>query len=385
MRLPMRLLLAALPTALMAVLLAGCKPQSGPPKGGPMGMGAMPPPQVEVVSVAPRTVARTIEVPGRLQAVRTAEVRARVEGILERREYREGSEVKAGDVLFRIDARTLEANVASARAALARSEAQTLIAGQNLERMKALVDTRAISRQDYDQAVAAKAQADAEVAAARAALARAQIDLSHATVTAPISGRVGRALVTEGALVGKGEATHLATIEQYHPIWVNFAQASADFLNLRDALRRGRMKASDAPARLVLDNGREYAHPGRLLFNDLAVDPATGSVGLRAEFPNPERELLPGQYVTVRLPVAVEEDVIVVPQRAVQTSPQGQAVLLVGPDGKVVLRPVKTAGLAGPDWIIAEGLAGGERVIVEGVQKARPGMPVQAVPLANRR
>lgn len=339
----------------------------------------MPPAEVEVVSVVPRTVARTIEVPGRLQAVRTAEVRARVEGILERREYREGSEVLAGQTLFRIDRRTLEATVASAQATLAKTRAQALIAGQYLERLQGLVDSKAISKQEYDQAVAAKAQADAEVAAAQAALSRAQIDLSYATVTAPISGRISRARVTEGALVGRGEATPLATIEQYHPIWVNFSQSSADFLNLREAVRKGEAKTSQAPLRLVLENGAAYRHTGRLLFNDLAVDPATGSVGLRAEFPNPGRELLPGQFVTVRLPVAEAENVMVVPQRAVQTTPQGQTVLVVAADGKAMSRPVRTGGLTGADWIITGGLMGGEQVIVNGLQKVRPGMVVTAV------
>jgi len=357
--------------------LAACKPQSAPPQGGPG--GGMPPPEVEVIIVSPRNVPRTLEAPGRMQAVRTAEVRARVEGILERRSYTEGSEVKAGEVLFRIDSRSLAANVESAKASLAKTRSQSLIAGQNLERMQALVGAKAVSKQEFDQAVAAKSQADAEVAATQAALARAEIDLAYATVTAPISGRIGRALVTEGALVGKSEATPLASIEQYDPIWVNFSQSSADFLNLREAMRSGKMKASQAPVKLVLENGREYSQPGKLLFNDLAVDPATGSVGLRAEFPNPDRTLLPGQFVTVRLPVALAENVIVVPQRAVQVAPQGQAVMLVGADGKVMPQPVKTGGLSGADWIIAEGLKGGERVIVNGVQKARPGMPVSAV------
>jgi membrane fusion protein, multidrug efflux system len=229
-------------------------------------------------------------------------------------------------------------------------------------------------------ATAAKAQAIADVAAAQAALARTEIDLAYATVTAPISGRIGRALVTEGALVGKGEATPLANIEQYDPIWVNFSQSSADFLNLREAMRGGKARSSQAPVRLLLENGQEYAKPGRLLFNDLAVDPATGSVGLRAEFPNPERTLLPGQFVTVRFPVAQMDNVIAVPQRAVQTTPQGQSVLVVGSDGKVMPQAVKTAGLSSADWIIAEGLRGGEQVIVNGVQKARPGAQVKAVP-----
>jgi len=375
-------ILAILPIFIL-VSLSACKPQPTAPQGGPG--GGMPPPEVEVIEVAPRNVPRTLEAPGRMQAVRTAEVRARVEGILERRTYTEGSEVKAGDVLFRIDARSLAANVEAARATLARAEAQKLIAGQNLERMQALVASNAISKQEFDQAMAAKAQSNADVAAAKAALSKAEIDLGYATVTAPISGRIGRALVTEGALVGKGEATALANIEQYDPIWVNFAQSSADFLNLREAMRSGRIKASQAPVKLVLENGREYPHPGKLLFNDLAVDPATGSVGLRAEFPNRERDLLPGQFVTVRLPVALAENVIVVPQRALQVSTQGQSLLLVGADGTVLAQPVKTGGLSGADWIITEGLKGGEKVIVNGAQKARPGMPVTAVTAAAAR
>jgi len=358
--------------------LGACKPQSAPPQGGPG--GGMPPPEVEVITVAPRNVPRTMEAPGRMQAIRTAEVRARVEGILERRSYTEGSEIKAGEVLFHIDSRMLAANVESAKATLARSQAQKLIAGQNLERMQALVASNAISKQEFDQAMATKAQANADVAAAQAALSRAEIDLSYAAVTAPISGRIGRALVTEGALVGKGEATPLASIEQYNPIWVNFSQSSADFLNLREAMRSGKIKSSQAPVKLVLENGREYSQPGKLLFNDLAVDPTTGSVGLRAEFPNQDRSLLPGQFVTVRLPVALAENVIAVPQRALQASPQGQAVLVVGADGTVMAQPVKTDGLSGSDWIITEGLKGGEKVIVNGVQKVRPGMPVNAVP-----
>jgi len=362
--------------ALLLASLAACKPQSAPPPGG---MAGMPPPEVEVVTATPRSVPLTVEAPGRLQAVRTAEVRARVEGILERRAYREGSEVKAGALLFRIDARTLTANLASARANLAKTQAQALIANQNQERMQSLAGSKAISKQELDQAVAAKAQADADVLAAKAAVARSEIDLSYANVTAPISGRIGRALVSEGALVGKGEATPLANIEQYDPIWVNFSQSSADFLNLREAQRQGHSVASKAPVKLILENGREYPHPGKLLFNDLAVDPATGSVGLRAEFANPDRTLLPGQFVTVRLPVAQAANAIVVPQRAVQVSPQGQIVLLVGDDGKVEARPVKTAGIVGGDWIISEGLKGGEKFIVNGVQKARPGMAVTAV------
>jgi membrane fusion protein (multidrug efflux system) len=373
-RQPIRLVL---PLLLLALLTAcGKKPDA--PAGAPAAGGGMPPPEVEVIVATPGAVARTVEVPGRLRAVRSAEVRARVEGILDKRLYQEGSEVKAGEVLFRIDPRTLAANEEAAKAALTQAQAQALVAGQNLERKKALIASNAVSRQDYDQAVATQAQAEAAVDSAHAALTRARIDLSYATVVAPISGRIGRALVTEGALVGKGEATHLATIEQHNPIWADFAQSSADFQRLR---RSG--GGNQGPVKLILDEGREYGHAGKLLFNDLAVDPATGSVGMRAEFPNPNRDLLPGQFVTVRLPVARADNAIAVPQRAVQVSPQGQMVMLVGADGTVMPRPVKTGGLAGGDWIIAEGLKGGEQVIVNGIQKARPGTMVKAVPLGG--
>lgn len=370
-----------LAVSLLAVFaLTACGKDEGKtgaaPAAGPAGM---PPPEVLVITARATDLARSVELPGRLQAVRTAEVRARVEGIVEKRLYQEGSEVKAGQVLFRIDPRTLAAGVDAAKATLARAEAALVIATQTRDRMQALVGDKAVSKQDLDQAVAQRAQAEADVAAARAALTRAQIDLSHATVTAPISGRIGRALVTEGALVGKGEATHLATIEQMHPIWVNFSQSSAEFLRLRAGARQGGEKAT---VRMLLDSGHLYSQPGRLIFTDAVVDANTGSVALKAEFPNPNNDLLPGQFVTVRLPVAQVKDAIAVPQRAVQAGPQGQIVMLVGPDGKATPRPVKTAGLAGADWIIGEGLQGGEQVIVDGLQKARPGTPVKAVPLA---
>lgn len=369
---PARLILPLL----LTTILTACGEKADAPAGA--AGGGMPPPEVTVVTVQPTAVSRTVEVPGRLRAVRSAEVRARVEGVLERRTFQEGSEVKAGDVLFRIDPRSLAAAEEAAKAALTQAQAAALVAGQNLERKKALIASNAVSRLDYDQAVATQAQAEAAVDSAHAALTRARIDLGYATVTAPISGRIGRALVTEGALVGKGEATHLATIEQYQPIWVDFAQSSADFQRLRQA---GGQKGL-GPVRLVLDEGREYPLDGKLLFNDLAVDPATGSVGMRAEFANPERLLLPGQFVTVRLPVARLDSVVTVPQRAVQVSPQGQMVLLVGKDGLVAPRPVKTGGLAGGDWIISEGLQAGEQVIVDGIQKARPGAPVKPVAVA---
>lgn len=361
-------------TLLMLALLAGCQPKAEKAAGGASG-GAMPPPEVEVITASARALPRTVEIPGRMQAVRTAQVRARVEGVLEKRLFVEGSEVKAGTPLFRIDPRTLQANLASADAAVSKAQADAAMAGITVERLRNLLPAKAVSQQEFDLSVAKQKLAEADVASAIAARSRARIDLENSTVPAPISGRIGRALVTEGALVGRGEATPLATIEQLSPIWVNFAQSSADFLRLRD----GQQAAAGLPVKLVLEDGREYGQAGKLLFQDLAIDPATGSVGLRAEFPNPRRELLPGQFVAVRLAVAQSAAQITVPQRAVQAGPQGQIVMIVTPDGKLAPRPVKTAGLAGADWIVSDGLKGGEQVVVNGLQKARPGMPVKAV------
>ncbi|MFA7097850.1 MAG: efflux RND transporter periplasmic adaptor subunit, partial [Gammaproteobacteria bacterium] len=339
------------------------------------------PPEVEVVTVERRNVPVTVELPARAQAIRSAEVRARVEGVLEKRLFVEGTDVQEGTPLFLIDPRTLEAEIAAAKAALAKAQADALAARLTAERYKALVG-KAVSKQDYDLAEARRKQAEAEVAAAEAALRRAEIDLEYAHITAPIAGRIGRALVTEGALVGKGEATHLATIEQLDPILVNFTQSSSEYLRYMESLRAGKAKAADAPIRLITEDRREYPHPGKLLVTESTIDPATGSVAMRAEFPNPDRMLLPGQFVRVRLPLAEAADVVTVPQRAVQASPQGQMVLLVDAENKVVPQPVRTGGLSGTDWIITEGLTGGERIIVNGVQKVQPGAPVTPVPLA---
>jgi membrane fusion protein, multidrug efflux system len=335
-----------------------------------------------VITVGAADVSRTVELPGRAQAVRTAQVRARVEGIVEARLYAEGSDVAAGALLFRLDSRVLAATVDQAKAGAAKAQAEVENAKQALDRTQSLAAQKMASAQQLDQALARHKQALADLEVAKATLRRVEIDLSYATVTAPIAGRIGRALVTEGALVGKGEATHLATIEQLDPIWINFSQSSADFLRLREAMAAGKAKAArDRAVRLILEHGREYPLTGKLLFTDLAVDPANGTVGLRAEFPNPQKLLLPGQYVNLRLPVAEAEGVISVPQRAVQASPQGQVVMIVGAENRMTPRPVKTAGMAGTNWIISEGLSGGEQVIVNGLQKARPGSPVKPVPV----
>ena len=371
--------------AVLLVLLAACGQGSDAPPVAKAVAGTPPPPEVEVITVNRHNVSRAVELPGRAQAIRTAQVRARAEGILEARLYQEGSDVRAGQALFRLDAKVPAANVESAKALLAKAQAEATNAQQSLERFQTLATQKMATGQQMDQAVARQRQAQADIGVAKAALARAEIDYSYTTVTAPIGGRIGRALVTEGALVGKGEATHLATIEQLDPIWVNFSQSSADYLRLREAFAGGKAKpAKDTAVRLLLENGREYPLPGKLLFSDLAIDPSNGTVGMRAEFPNPQKLILPGQFVNLRLPVAEAEGVITVPQRAVQASPQGQIVMIVGPENKMTPKPVKTGGLSGSDWIIAEGLNGGEQVIVNGLQKARPGSPVTPVPLGAK-
>lgn len=350
---------------LMAATLAACggdaQKQAGAPGGGP------PPAEVDVLTVAPGSATITQDLPGLLQAVRTAQVRARIEGIVEKRLFAEGSEVQAGAALFQIDSRTYKATADSAKADVA-------VARATLERYQPLLGIKAISQQEFELA-------QARVKQAEAALARAQFDLDNTSVPAPLSGRIGRALVTEGALVGKGEPTHMATIEQIDPIYANFTQPGGDLLRLQAAVKSGKLKRSEsAKVELLLADGSVYALPGRILFSDLAVDPSTGAVSLRAEFPNPRRELLPGMFVRVRFPSAVAEGAIRLPQRAVQGGPQGQYVTIVTAEGKAAPQPVKTGGMAGGDFIITEGLKGGEQVVVNGLQKARPGTSLKPLP-----
>jgi membrane fusion protein, multidrug efflux system len=371
-----QLLLAA---AGCALLMAACGQQ-----GNAQPAATPPPPEVGVVTVAPGDVGLVTELPGRLEASRVAQVRARAAGIVQRRLFREGSDVRAGDALFTIDAAPYVAAHASAQAALARAQANLGQAAAQAERYKPLVEANAISKQDYANAVAAHKQAEAEVAAARAAVQTAQINLGYASVTAPISGRIGRALVTEGALVGQGEATPLAVIQQINPMYVNFTQPAAEVLTLRRALEQGRLKraagAEGALVRLVLEDGSEHANPGRLLFSDLSVDPTSGQITLRAEVPNPSGALLPGLYVRVRLEQAKAGNAVLLPQQAVTRSAQGDVVMVVDKDGKVSPRTVKVGTEQAGQWVILEGLQAGEQVMADGFQKLRPGAPVKPVP-----
>lgn len=358
------LLLASL-LAMSLVACSGEGPQGKGP-GGAAGAGGPPPAEVDVITPATTSAALTEDLPGRLQAYRTAQIRARVEGILEKRLFVEGSDVKQGDTLFQIDDRTYKATASSAVV-----DVEVMKAA--LKRYEPLLPSKAVSQQEYDQAQVKLMQTEA-------ALARARLDLENTRVPAPISGRIGRALVTEGALVGKGEATHLATIEQIDPIYVNFTQSNSELLRLRQAIKTGRMQQADqARVELLQEDGSVYALPGKLLFSDLSVDPDTGTVALRASFSNPKHELLPGQFVRIRVNQAQIDKTLRVPQRAVQRNESGAFVLVVNAENKVEPRPIKTTGMSGPDWLVSDGIKPDDKVIVNGVQKARPGAPVKPV------
>ncbi len=367
---------------LLALALMACsgeqKAQQGP------GAAAPPPPEVGVVTVTTQTAPLTTELPGRVEASRVAQVRARVTGIVQKRLFREGSDVKAGQALFLIDPAPYQAAVDSAKAAQAKAQANLMQATAQARRFKPLREANAISEQDYVNAQAAQAQAEADVAAAVASLRTAQLNLGYATVTAPISGRIGRALVTEGALVSQVEATQLALIQQIDPVFVNSTQPVADFERLRESASTAGMAAGGSAAvRIVLDNGSELQQRGRLLFSDLTVDPTSAQVTLRTEVANPQGRLLPGMYVRTRLVQGQVVGAMLLPQQAVTRGPQGDTVLVVGEGGKPAPRPVKIGGAFGSQWIVLDGLKQGEQVIAEGFQKMRPGAPVKAVPFAG--
>jgi membrane fusion protein (multidrug efflux system) len=368
--------------AASAVSLAACGPGSNGPGGA--AAAAPPPPEVGVITVALRPVGLVTELPGRLEASRVAQVRARVAGIVTRRLFIEGSDVKAGQALFQIDPALYQANVASAQATLARAEANVTQATAQAERYKPLLEANAVSKQDYINAVAAQKTAEADVAAAKAALQSGRINLGYASVTSPISGRIGRALVTEGALVGQGEATPLAVVQQINPMYVNFTQSTTDVLALRRAIASGKFKRSGgadaANVRIVLEDGSEYPQLAKLLFSDLTVDQTSGQITLRAEVPNPSGLLLPGMYVRVRLEQAETPTGILVPQQAVLRGSTGDSVMVVSADGKVSARPVKVGAAQGGMWVILDGVAAGEMVMVDGFQKLRGTAPVKPVP-----
>jgi membrane fusion protein (multidrug efflux system) len=369
------------PTALgLTLLLAACG-QGNAPAAGP---GGMPPPaEVGVVTVKLTDVGLVTELPGRLEASRVAQVRARAAGIVQKRLFTEGSQVRAGQALFQIDASPYQATLASALASVAKAEANQMQARAQAERFKPLIEAKAISQQEFVNAQAAQKLAEADVAVARAAVQTARINLGYAAINAPISGRIGRALVTEGALVGQGEATPMAVIQQTDPMYVNFTQSASEVMQLRRQLESGQLKRAGSQAasvRVVLEDGSEYAKPGKLLFSDLTVDSTSGQITLRAEVPNPAGTLLPGLFVRVRLEQAQVASAITLPQQAVTRSPQGDSVMVVNSDGKVAPRPVKVGAQQGGQWVILDGLQSGDQVMVDGFQKLRGGAPVKAVP-----
>jgi membrane fusion protein (multidrug efflux system) len=377
---PITCLLAAAGVA----LLAACGQQgSNAAGGGGSQAGGPPPPEVGVVVVAPRAVGLVVELPGRLEASRVAQVRARAAGIVQKILFREGSNVRAGQHLFEIDAAPYRAAHDSAKASLARAEANLIQTKALAERYKPLVEANAVSKQEYVNATAAYKLAEADVAAGKALVQTAKINLDQASVTAPIGGRIGRALVTEGALVGQGEVTPLALIQQIDPLFVNFTQPANEVLRLREAIASGRLQrapgAEAVAVSVVIDELGEPV-PGRLLFSDLSVDPSTGQITLRAEVPNPKGRLLPGLYVRVRLEQAQAANAILLPQQAVARANDGDTVKVVGPDGKVATRSVKLGSAQGNSWVVLEGLAAGEQVMVDGFQKLRGSGPVKPVP-----
>lgn len=364
-------------SGLVLTLLAACGEKKAAPGAG---AGAPPPAMVSVITIEPEQVAIITELPGRIEATRIAEVRARIAGIVQKRVFTEGSEVRAGELLYKIDPAPLQAAVNSAEAALARADANLGQATTKLTRYRGLVDSNAISKQEFDDQQNLQKLAAADVASARASLDIARLNLSYATVTAPISGLIGRALVTEGALVGQGDATNLAVIQQIDSIYVTLVQSSVEMRRLQQIIAQSNAGKVKAKLTLVTEDGKAYNQPGRLLFSDVSVDPSTGSVSLRAEFSNPQRSLLPGMYVRVRLEQGVRAGTITVPQQAVMRTADGAAVMTVTAEGKVAPRPVKTDGAYGNSWIISEGLKQGDSVIVEGLQKAKPGATVKPLP-----
>lgn len=376
------------PIALICLLgLSACGDDPQSKNAIPVAAPQTPPPTtVGVIKATSSEVGLITELPGRIEASRVAQVRARATGIVQKRLFTEGSNVKAGETLFRIEAAAYETSVESARANLARAEANLGQTTAQVERFRPLVQANAISKQDFVNAESAQKQAQAEVASAKAAVRSAEITLAYTNVTAPISGRIGQALVTEGALVGQGEATPLAIIQQINPVYVNFTQSATDAFKLRKAMDEGKLKAlgqQAAEVRVLLDDGSEYELPGRLLFSDLAVDANTGQVTLRAEIPNPKGLLLPGLYVRVRMEQAQAQGAITVPQQAVTRTEQGDTISIVSAEGLVSTRPVKISMASGNRWVIQEGLEVGEQVMVDGFQKLQmlpPGTPVKAVP-----
>ncbi|WEJ74305.1 MULTISPECIES: MexC family multidrug efflux RND transporter periplasmic adaptor subunit [unclassified Pseudomonas] len=355
-----------------AMALAGCGPSGEPEAAAEV---ARP---VDVVAVVTEPLVLTSELPGRIEPVRVAEVRARVAGIVLQKRFAEGADVKAGDLLFQIDPAPLKAAVSRAEGELARAQATLYEAQARVKRYQPLVKIEAVSQQDFDSATADMRSAQAAVRSAQADLETARLNLGYASVKAPISGRIGRALVTEGALVGQGEATLMARIQQLDPIYADFTQPVADALRLREALKGGDLSAGQSQALSIRVDGTDYERQGELLFTDISVDRGTGQVSLRGSFANPDGVLLPGMYVRVTAPQGSDAKAILVPQRAVQRATDGSAhVLVIGADSRVETRQVQTGAMQGARWQISQGLASGDQVIVGGLTGLQPGSKVE--------
>jgi membrane fusion protein (multidrug efflux system) len=357
----------------IAATLGGCGAKTAPPEG----RGAVP---VTVVTLAPATVTLKRELPGRVTPFLVAEVRPQVNGIIERRLFTEGGLVRAGQPLYQIEDATYRADRESAAAIVARAEATLVTAQLNARRSADLVKVDAVSKQDDEDAAAALRQAEADLKSARAAMARADVVLGFARITAPISGRIGKSLVTQGALVTANQDSPLATVQQLDPVFVDVTQSSAEFLELRRALAAGTLKGTrDLPVTIMLEDGTQFDQPGKLAFSDVTVDPTTGSFALRIVVPNPQNLLLPGMYVRAVVGDGERDDALLVPQQGVTHDPKGgSTAMVVDKDGKVELRKVEVGRTVGDKWLVEGGLAAGDRVIVEGLQKIKPGAPVQA-------
>ena len=360
---------------LAAGLLAGCTGKTAPP--------APQPPEVAVVTVRRAAVPVTTELPGRTSAFLVAQVRARVDGIVLKRAFREGGDVRANERLYQIDPAPYRAALDSALASLQKAQANLASTTAQAERYKVLVAGNAVSKQDYDNAVATQGQAAADVASGRAAVQTAKINLGYTDVVSPITGRIGTSQVTQGAYVQASAATLLSTVQQIDPIYVDLNQSSVEGLRLRRDVASGRLKLNgpdQAKVTLILEDGTQYPLTGTLQFTDITVDQGTGSVTVRGIFPNPRHVLLPGMFVRARIEQAVSENAILVPQVGVTHDPKGQATaLVVGPDNKVAVRPLQLRGTRGDQWIVEGGLDDGDRVIVAGGQKVQPGTEVKAV------
>jgi membrane fusion protein, multidrug efflux system len=355
---------------LVAVSLAGCDK-------GEQGWGEAPPREVDVLTVKTEPFTVVAELPGRIEPVRVAEVRARVAGIVLKRTFEEGADVKAGDLLFQIDPAPFKAALSRAEGELARAEAQLFQAQATVKRYEPLVKINAVSQQDFDVARAAMQSAQADKRSAQANVETAKLDVGYAQVRAPIAGRIGRAQVTEGALVGQGETTLLARIQQLDPVYADFSQPAADALRLRAAIADGKVSGDGDKTLSLRVDGTDIESKGTLLFTDISVDRSTGQIALRGRFDNPNGVLLPGMYVRVRTPQGLDQDAILVPQRAVQRSADGKAsVMVLGAENTVEPRPVTTGAMQGARWQITEGLKAGDQVITSSLTAIRPGAKV---------